>query len=431
MNLTEKIFHLKENKTNIKTEILAGFTTFFTMSYLLVLSPKLLEAAGMNQGSSLTVTAIIVFICSFLMAFIANKPYAVAPLLGETAFIAYTICSNLGFSVQTALTGIFICGLLLLLMTLTNIREYIIKQIPENIKISYCIGLGLFFIFIALKDIGIVNFTQKSIPLEAGAIFSFPVIMGILCFLTIIILEQKRVKGSILIAIMATTAIGIIAGDINLPSSILSLPVSPASSLLQFDFNGILHKNFIPIFFVIFMLVNIDTAGALITLSYTSSQENGKMGKKPMIADSLAVILAALAGTTTPGAYIDSMTGIKAGGKTGLTAITVGVLFLLALLFTPVLMIIPSYAYAPALLYVGILITTIINKIDFNDITEYAPALLTVAIMIFTYNIGLGIISAFVTYPIIKALTGKYSEINVISKILFVVSLIFFAIYPY
>ena len=145
------------------------------------------------------------------------------------------------------------------------------------------------------------------------------------------------------------------------------------------------------------MLVNIDTAGALITLSYTSSQDNGKMGKKPMIADSLAVILAALAGTTTPGAYIDSMTGIKAGGKTGLTAITVGVLFLLALLFTPVLMIIPSYAYAPALLYVGILITTIINKIDFNDITEYAPALLTVAIMIFTYNIGLGIISAFVS----------------------------------
>lgn len=423
------IFKLKENNTNIKTEIIAGLTTFFTMSYLFVLSPKLLEASGMNIASSITVTGLMVFIGSLLMAFIANKPYAVAPFLGETAFIAYTLVMTMGYSVKSALSAIFICGIILLIMSITNLRTYIIKQIPENIKLSFCVGLGLFFIFIALRDIGIIKFSSKAIPLQLGDIISLPVILGIFCLLLIVILVKRNIKGAVIIAILLTTFFGIVFKDINLPSQIISIPSSITTSFMQFNITSIINKNFIPVLFVLFILINIDTSGALIALSYTSG--NDDKDKKSMIADSLSVILAPILGTTTPGAYIDSMTGISAGGKTGLTAIVVGILFLLGLLFTPFILIIPPYAYAPALLYVGILMCSMINKLDFKDISEFAPAFLTIAVMIFSYNIGAGIVSAFIFYPLIQLFTGNKNKTNTISWIMFVLSVIFFIIYPY
>ncbi len=435
MDILEKLFKLHQNETNIKTEIIAGLTTFFTMSYLLVLSPKLLEYSGLELGSSLTITALIVFICSIIMALIANKPYAVAPFLGETAFIAFTIVGNLGFSIKTALASIFISGIILLFMTLSNIRTYIVEQIPENIKISFCTGLGLFFIFIALRDIGIVKFTTNNIPLEIGNFTSISIILGIFCFILQTVLLKRGNKAAIIIAMTITTILGIILGDVELPTKIISAPMNITSSLFQLDFSGLMNKNFIPMFFVIFLMVNIDTAGAIIGLSYkTNNTENTNSknnDKKAMIADSISVILAPIMGTTTPGAYLDSMTGISAGGRTGLTAIVVGCLFLFGLIFTPLLMIIPPYAYAPALLYVGILMTSVITKIDFNDITEYAPAILTISIMIFTYNIGAGIIAGFIIYPLLKLLSGQKNKTNIISWIMFVISIIFFTIYPY
>ncbi len=429
MEIADKIFKLKENQTSIKTEIFAGLTTFFTMSYLLILSPKLLEIAGMNLASTITVTALITFIGSLLMAFIANKPYAVAPFLGETAFIAYTIVGLLGFSIKISLAAILICGILLFIMTLTNIRTYIAEQIPENIKISFCCGLGLFFIFISLKAIGIVNFTTKTIPIEAGNFTTVPVLLGIFCFLLMIILIKRGIKAAVLISIATTTILGIIFGDVELPKTIISLPSGISSSFMQTDFSQLFNIKFLPVLFVFFLLVNIDTAGAIIGLDYKLGNKSDY--KKAMIADSLAVILAPILGTTTPGAYIDSMTGISAGGRTGLTALTVGILFMTGLLFTPLIIIIPPYAYAPALLYVGILMTSVITKIDFNDISEFAPAVLTISIMIFTYNIGLGIISAFITYPIIKLLCGQKQQTNIVTWIMFAVSVIFFIIYPY
>ncbi len=435
MDILEKLFKLHQNETNIKTEIIAGLTTFFTMSYLLVLSPKLLEYSGLELGSSLTITALIVFICSIIMALIANKPYAVAPFLGETAFIAFTIVGNLGFSIKTALASIFISGIILLFMTLSNIRTYIVEQIPENIKISFCTGLGLFFIFIALRDIEIVKFTTNNIPLEIGNFTSISIILGIFCFILQTVLLKRGNKAAIIIAMTITTILGIILGDVELPTKIISAPMNITSSLFQLDFSGLMNKNFIPMFFVIFLMVNIDTAGAIIGLSYkTNNTENTNSknnDKKAMIADSISVILAPIMGTTTPGAYLDSMTGISAGGRTGLTAIVVGCLFLFGLIFTPLLMIIPPYAYAPALLYVGILMTSVITKIDFNDITEYAPAILTISIMIFTYNIGAGIIAGFIIYPLLKLLSGQKNKTNIISWIMFVISIIFFTIYPY
>lgn len=428
--MIERIFKLKENNTNVKTELLAGLTTFFTMSYLFILSPKILATTGLDFASTLTVTALLVFIGSIIMGLYANKPYAVAPFLGETAFVAYTVCAALGFSVKTAFAAIMVCGVILLLMSVFNLRAYIVNQIPEAIKIAFCSGLGLFFIFIALRDINIVNFTQNAIPLETGNFTKIPVLLGIVSFLILITLVKRKVQAAVLISIVVTTILGIILGDVQLPQRIISLPYNPADSLMQVDFAGLLNKNFIPMFFVIFLLVNIDTAGALIGLSYKTNQENNDF-KKPMIADSFAVILAPLLGTTTPGAYLDSMTGINAGGRTGLTAITVGVLFLLGLIFTPLIMIIPPYAYAPALLYVGILMTTVIVKTDFDDISEFAPVIFTICAMIYTYNIGSGIIAGFIIYPLIKLLCGQRNRTNAITWILFVLSVIYFIIYPY
>ncbi|MBO5948241.1 NCS2 family permease, partial [bacterium] len=369
MNFLTKLFKFEENNTNFKTELLAGLTTFFTMSYLIILSPKILQTTGLDFNATLTITAILVFIFSVLMGLYTNKPYAVAPFLGETAFIAYTVVGTLEFSINTAFGAIFICGILLLLMSLFNIREFILNQIPETIKIAFCTGLGLFFMFIALKDMELVNFTNNAIPLSMGNFTDIHVILGLFCFITLIVLTKKEVKGAILIAIALTTIIGLLIGDITLPERLISIPTNISSSLLQIDFSNILTKNFLPIFFVIFLLVNIDTSGALIGLSYkTESNPKEIKLKKPMIVDSLSVIAAPLMGTTTPGAYFDSMTGIAAGGRTGLTAITVGILFLIGLIFAPIISIIPAYAYAPALLYIGILIATIITKLDFEDI---------------------------------------------------------------
>ena len=430
MDILDKLFKLKDNKTTVKTEIIAGLTTFYTMSYLLILSPKLLKYAGIELSSAITATAIITFISCILMAFIANKPYAAAPFLGETAFIAFTITGLLGYSIKTSLTAIFICGIILLLMTLFNIRLYIIKKIPNVIKTSFCVGLGLFFIFISLKYIGIVEFTSNTIPLQAGNFLSLPIILGVFCFLSIIILTIRGIKAGVIIAIVTTTFLGIILGDIELPESIVSMPAGISSSFLQFDFSSLLTKKFFPILFIIFLLVNIDTSGSIISLDYQSN--NKKMDyKKTMIADSISVILAPIFGTTTTGAFMDSMTGISVGGRTGLTALTVGILFLVGLLFTPLISIIPPYAYAPALLYVGILMTSAINRINFDDISEYSISIFTICVMIYTYNIGLGILSAFITYPIMKLLCGQKEKTNTVVWTMFVISVFFFIIYPY
>ena len=432
MEYIAKFFKIEENNTTIKTELLAGLTTFFTMSYLFILSPKILASAGLDFSSTLTITALFIFIGCMLMGLFANKPYAVAPFLGETAFIAFTICSTLGFSIKTALAAIVVCGVILLFMTLFNLRAYIVNQIPEAIKVAFCTGLGLFFIFIALKDMGIVNFTQNPIPLETGNFTQLPILLSIVSFLILITLVKRNVQAAVLISIITSTVLGILIGDVQLPEKIISLPSSPIPSLLQTDFSGLLNKNFIPMFFVIFLLINIDTAGALIGLSYkTETNNSNENQKKPMLVDSLCVILAPLMGTTTPGAYLDSMTGINAGGRTGLTAITVGTLFLLGLLFTPVITIIPPYAYAPALLYVGILMTTVIAKTNFEDISEFAPIIFTICAMIFTYNIGSGIIAGFIIYPLTQVLCGQKNKTNIISWILFVLSIIYFIIYPY
>ena len=433
MEILERVFKLKQNNTSVKTEFFSGLTTFFTMSYLFILSPKLLEAAGMDFASSITVTALVVFICSCLMAFISNKPYAAAPFIGETAFASITVVGALGFPIKTVFTSLFITGIILLIMTLTNVRTYIINRIPELIKVSFCVGLGLFFILISLKDIGIVSLMTSDNAIENHNILHC--VLGFLCFIIMVALTKKGKKTAILLSVIITTVLGIILGDVQIPEKIVSLPANMYSSLFQIDFTSIMHKEFISVFILIFILANIDTAGSLIGLAYKDGSINKESFnadlKKSMIADSVSTIIAPLMGTTTTGAYVDSMTGIALGGKTGLSAIITGILFLLGLIFTPLIVIIPAYAYAPALLYVGILLTSNFLKIDFNDVSEYAPAVLTISLMIFTNNIGFGIISGFFLYPIIKLLCKQKDKTNPVQWLMFIVAVIFFIIYPY
>ncbi len=431
-NILERIFKLKENNTNIKTEILSGITTFFTMSYLLILSPKILENAGLNFYSTLGITGIVVFIASCYMAFIANKPYNQGPFLGDSAFIAYTLVISMGFSINTILAAILISGIIMFFMTLSNLRIKIVNLIPETLKLAYCIGLGLFFIYISLKDIGIVKFTSGLIPVEAGNFTSIPVILGIFCFILLITLVKKNIKGAVIISIFSTVVLGILFKDISLPEKFLSLPYGISNSFCIFDFSNILKKEFIPIFFLLFILINIGTSGALVSILYSDSGNNSlKDIKRPMLADSLAVITASVFGTTTTGVLLDSKTGIESGGRTGLTAVVAGLLFLLGILFTPFISIIPAYAYAPALLYVGILMVSLISKVDFHNISEYSVVLITISVMVLTYNIGIGIMTGFFIYPIIKFLSGEKEQLNLISWIMAVLSLIFFFIYPY
>ena len=431
MEIVEKIFKLKENNTTIKTELIAGLTTFFTMSYLFVLAPKLLASAGLDFGSSITATGVIAFISCLLIGFVANRPYAVAPFLGEIAFYSVTIVGIMGFSIKTVLAAVFIGGILLFLMSVFNLRAYIVEKIPEIIKQSFCIGLGLFFIFMSLVDIGIVNFTQNQVPLAFGDITRLQTILGILCFILIIVLIKKQVQGAVLISIFATTIVGILIKDVAIPSSIIAMPSSLAPSFFQLDFSELFTPKFLPIFFVIFVLMNIETSGSLIGLAY--KDENRKQNsniKKEMISDSLSVIMAPILGTTTTGAYLDSMTGMSAGGRTGLCSIIVGLLFLIGIVFSPILTIIPPYAYAPALLYVGVLLTSVIKDVDFENISEFATGIFIIATMIFTYNIGTGIILGFIVYPIIKLLSGEKEKINIVVIGLFILAILYFIFYP-
>lgn len=433
MNFIEKNFALKENETSVFKELSAGLTTFFTMSYLFILSPKLMEAAGFLFEPSLTALIFFVFTGCCLCAFIANKPFAIAPFLGETAFIAYTVTGTLGCSLNVALTAVFLSGILLFLLSVTGIRFYLFKNIPENIKISFCAGLGLFFIFIALQRLNMVIFSGNALPPVPGNFLSFEVISGVVCFFLIIILSHLKINAAVLISVVLTTVAGFLSGNMPFPEHFFSLPVSPLPVFFQLDFQGIFDIKLLPVLFLIFMLVNIDTTGAVAALSYNSEKNgNDKSSmKKIMLADSISVILAPLFGITTPGTYLDSVTGINAGGKTGLTAFTVGVLFLFGLFFTPLISSIPTYAYAPALLYVGILMFGVIKKIDFNDLTEAGISLFTISVMVFTFNIGLGIMSAFVTYPLVKLLSGQKNKTNPVQWFLFLLSCIFFILYPY
>ncbi|APH38584.1 NCS2 family permease [Methanohalophilus halophilus] len=431
----ENFFHLKEHGTDIKTEVMAGLVTFMTVAYIIVVNPAILEAAGIPFGPSLVATILSAVFGTLIMGVYAKKPIAIAPYMGENAFVAYTVVGVLGYPWQTALGAVFISGVLFTILTISGFRDRMIDAVPNNLKYSFVAGLGLFITFIGLVNAGIVSLGVEGSPLHVGALDTMPVALAVLGFLLISVLMIKNVRGAILIGIIATALLGFVTGVSQTPDSILSMPPSLTPIFLQLDIVGALSWGFFAVILTMFTMDLMDTMGTLVGVSmeagYMDEEGNLPDMEKPFLADSLATVFAAIAGTTTTGAYIESATGIKEGGRTGLTAVVVALLFMLGLFFYPLFSAIPAAATAPALIIVGFQMMTSIKKIDMNDLTEMVPAMAVIILMSFTYNLGIGLCAGFVLFPLFKVVSGKGREVKPIAWGLFVLCSLFFIFYPY
>jgi AGZA family xanthine/uracil permease-like MFS transporter len=430
-----RYFKLTELGTNIKQEIIAGITTFVTMAYIIVVNPKILEAAGIPFGPSMVATILTAFVGTMLMGVYAKRPFAIAPYMGENAFVAYTVCKVLGYSWQTALGAIFISGIIFTIITLANIRTWLANAIPEGLKIGFSVGIGLFLTFIGLNETGIVVIGTPGAPVHVGNFHQLPVLLAITGFLLIGFLMVKRVNGSILIGILTVTVLSFLFGLTPLPSSFVSMPPDISPVFFQLDIAGALTWGFFAVILTVFVMDFVDTMATLIGVSYKAGllDKNGQLPEieKPMLCDALATVVAALFGTTTAGAFIESAAGIEAGGRSGLTAVVTAILILLTLFFAPFLTAIPSHAYGSALIIVGMLMLSPIGKVRFDDFTEVIPIFTIIVLTSFTYNLGIGMTAGFIVYPLMKLLSGKAKEIHAGLWVLAAMSLVFFVFYPY
>ncbi len=430
-----RYFDFAGNGTGYRQEILAGITTFLTMAYIIVVNPAILEAAGIPKGASMTATILSAVFGTLVMGLYAKRPFAIAPYMGENAFIAFTVVKVLGFPWQTALGAIFIAGVLFTLLTLLRVRSWLAEAIPASLKYSFAVGIGLFLTFIGLNETGIVALGVAGAPVCLGKVTSGPVLLSIVGFFFIAWLMVKRVHGAIIIGVLATTFLSCLAGVTPMPREIVSLPPSLAPILGQVDIAGALSPKAFPVVLIIFVMAFVDTVGTLIGLSARAglldSDGNLPEIEKPMLADALANLAAPLLGTTTTGAYVESAAGIEEGGRTGFTALVVALLFLLSLFFAPLFTMVPSHAYGTALIVIGIFMISPITRLDFSDYTELIPAFLTIVLISFTYNIGVGMTAGLLSYPVFKTLAGRAREVSPGMWVFAALSLLFYVFYPY
>lgn len=430
-----KYFQFEKLNTNYKSEIIAGFTTFFTMAYIIIVNPKILEIAGIPVGPSMVATIISAFFGTLAMGVYAKRPFAIAPYMGENAFIAFTVVKVLGYSWQTALGAIFLSGVLFTILTLFKIRSWLANGIPESLKIAFAVGIGFFLAFIGLNETGIIALGVPGAPVKVTNLHLSTNLLAIFGLLTISILMIKKVNASILIGIVGTTILGFVFGITPIPENFISMPPDISEIFLQLDIAGAITWGFFAVILTVFVMDFVDTMGTLIGVSYRAGflDENGNLPEieKPMLCDSTATIVGALLGTSTTGTFIESAAGIEAGGRSGFTSVVTALLFLAALFFTPILTVVPSYAYGSALIIVGMLMLRPITKLNFDDLTDVIPAFFTIILMSFTYNIGIGMTAGFVLYPIAKLVGGKSNEIHPSMWVLFCVSCLFYVFYPY
>lgn len=435
MQALDRFFKLSENKTDVKTEFLAGTVTFMTMAYIIIVNPAILSAAGIPKGPSMVATILSAFFGTMLMGLYARRPFAIAPYMGENAFVAFTVVKVLHYSWQTALGAIFIGGVLFTLLTVLRLRSWLAEAIPSALKYSFAAGIGLFLTFIGLNDAGIVVLGVPGAPVKIGAVTTAPVLLAVISFIILGILIIKKVRGALFIGMIITTILSIFLGQSQAPTAWISMPPSLSPILFKLDITGALTWGFFSVILTVFVMDFVDTMGTLIGVGARAGllDENGNLPEieKPMLCDALATVVGALLGTTTTGTFIESAAGIEEGGRTGLTSVVTALFFLAALFFAPVLTIIPASAYGPVLVIVGILMFGSIVKIDFSDLTELIPAFSVIVLMSFTYNIGIGMTAGFVFYPFFKLIEGKRKEIHPGLWILSLLSLLFFIFYPY
>lgn len=432
MSWFEKQFKLRENGTDFRTEVLAGITTFMTMAYIIFVNPGILSATGMPFGALLVATCLSSALATLLMAFTANYPFALAPGMGLNAFFAFTVVLGMGVSWQTALAAVFIEGILFILLTLTKIREEVVNSIPTPLKIGVSAGIGLFIAFIGLQGCGvIVNNDATLVGLGSFRAGAGP-ILAMLGLAFMVALEVKKVRGGILIGIIAVTLLGIPFGVTKLPEAVMSMPPSIAPIFFKMDFSNIMSVNFLVIMFTFFFVDFFDTVGTLVGVSSRAGMldEDGRLERASaaLMSDAVGTTAGAILGTSTVTTYVESASGVEQGGRTGLTALTVAVLFLLAMFFSPLIAVVPSAATAPALIMVGGYMMMSFKDMRFDDWTEFFPAMLAFFMMPFAYSIAVGIEFGIISYVVLKLVTGKSKDVHWIMyvlTILFILNLAF------
>ncbi|MCT8976723.1 NCS2 family permease [Clostridium sp. CX1] len=428
----ESFFKLKENNTNIKTEILAGITTFMTMAYILVVNPNILSQAGMNYGAVFTATALAAIVSTALMGLYAKLPFAQAPGMGLNAFFAYTIVLGMGHTWQFALTAAFLEGIIFILLTAFNVREAIINSIPTNIKKAISVGIGLFIAFIGLENAHIVLHPKTGTILALGDVTSGTALLAIIGVIITGVLLARNVNGALLIGIVVTTLIGIPMGITQLPGAVVSMPPSISSGFLQFEWNHIFSIDMLVALFTLLFMDMFDTVGTLVGVATKAGMldEKGNVprAKEALFSDAVGTTLAACFGTSTVCTYVESASGVAAGGRTGLTALSTAGMFTVALFLSPLFLMIPSAATAPSLILVGLFMLSPIKEIELVDFTEAIPAFFTIIMMPLTYSISDGIVFGIVSYVFLKVLTGKAKEISVTTYIIGVLFILKFFI---
>ena len=413
MNWFEKVFKLKEHNTNVRTELIAGLTTFLTMAYIIFVNPSILSAAGMPKEAVFVATCLIAALGTGIMALYANYPIALAPGMGLNAYFAFVVVGAMGFTWQTALGAVFISGCLFLLVTLFGLRELIVNGIPPSIRIAITVGIGLFLALIALKSAGIVA-ADKATYVTLGDLHSPPVVLSAIGFFLIVSLDRLKVPGAILIGILVVTVLSFFFGG-NTFSGVFSAPPSIAPTFLQLDIAGALKGGILNVILVFFLVELFDATGTLMGVAKRAGLlTEGKMKRlnRALLADSGAIFAGSLLGTSSTTAYIESAAGVQAGGRTGLTALTVAILFLACLVISPLAGSVPAYATAPALFYVACLMLRELTELDWDESTEAVPAVVTAITMPFTYSIANGLAFGFITYAALKLFTGRAREVH-------------------
>lgn len=425
----ERTFKLNENKTNVKTEVIAGITTFMTMGYILAVNPGILSAAGMDAGGVFTATALSAVIATLIMAFYANYPFVLAPGMGLNAFFAFSVVLGMGHSWEFALTAVFLEGIIFILMSFVNAREAIVNAIPMNLKNAVSVGIGLFIAFIGFQGAGIIVGDEATL-VKLGSLTEPAAIVAILGIIITGILLYKKVKGAILIGILVSTVIGIPLGVTPMPEKLISMPPSLSQVAFKLDFSEVFSLDMLVVLFTFLFVDVFDTIGTLIGVASKADMldEKGTLPRvKPaLFADAVGTTVGALLGTSTVTTYVESASGVAEGGRTGLTSLTSAILFGLALFLAPIFGIIPGAATAPALIIVGLFMMSPIMKIDLDDFTEAIPAFLTIIMMPIAYSIAEGIVFGMVSYALLKLLTGKGKEV---SPVVYVLSILFVAKY--
>jgi AGZA family xanthine/uracil permease-like MFS transporter len=414
------MFRIQERGSSVRTEVIGGVTTFVSMAYIIVVNPAILAFAGIPQRPSTVATIVVAAFGTLLMALYANRPIAVAPYMGENAFIAFGLAA-FGITWQQRLGAVFVSGIIFIVITLLGVRKWLASAVSSSMKHSFAAGIGLFLTFIGLFESGIVKSAQ-AVPVQLGDIRSASVLLAIFGFVVMAALLYRRVPGAILIGIVLTALAGVMAGIGKLPTSIAALPfIAPydlGAIAFQLDIASVLRLSFLPILLTLFLMSLLDTLGTLVGLGATAGMldEKGDFPEieKPMLVDAVTCAVAGVVGTSTSGAYIESATGIREGARTGLASLVTAMLFVVSLFFIPLFepMQTLRFAYAPSLMIVGMLMLGAVTKIDFDDLTELVPAFTTVVVMVFTFNIANGLTAGLVLYPIMKVLSGRARELS-------------------